>query len=112
MRRSGTHPSSLYLVVRASALVRADDVRVPLDLHGDHRLGYPLVRPEQRADDSDLRMGTTELVVADVLDHQSVGTGQGAGAAEHALLPRVQARPFRHAGLESPRVDVEPVGPA
>src|SRR5205814_764134 len=91
---------------RAAGLVRPDEVRVPLDRHGDHGLGFPLVRPEELADNPDLRIGATELIVADVLDHQPVRTDIAAGVAEIAGLPRVHPRPFGHTGLEARRVEL------
>src|SRR5436309_611507 len=91
---------------RAAALVRAYEVRVPVDLYGDHGLGYPLIPPEELADDPDFRMGAAVLIVADVLDHQTVRAGQRAGAVGYALLPRIQPRPLGHTGLESRRVEL------
>src|SRR5258708_34696681 len=85
---------------------------MPLDGHGKHLLGLPLVRPEELADDPDLRIGATELIVADILDHQPVWTDRGADVAEFAGLPGVQARPFGHTGSEVLRVEPVFVGPA
>ena len=74
---------------------------MPLDLYGDHGFGSPLVRPEELADNPDLRVGATELIVADVLDHQPIAA---RGEGETAVLPREQQRPFGHAGQEAIRV--------
>ena len=87
----------------AARLVRADEVWVPLDLHGDHRFGSPLILPEELADNPDLRIGETELIVADVLDHQPVcfpGEGETAG------LPHERQRPSGDAGQEAIRDEV------
>ena len=62
-RPSGTRADPTCRAARAAGLVRGDDVRVPLDLHGDHGLGCPLVRPEERADDPDLRIGTLQSLL-------------------------------------------------
>src|SRR5205823_12863132 len=62
-RPPGTRGRPTARAARAAGLVRADEVRVPLDLHRDHGLGYPLVVPEERADNPDLRIGATELIV-------------------------------------------------
>jgi hypothetical protein len=50
----------------AAGLVSADDVVAPVDSEGEHLLRLPAVLPEERADNPDLRIGATELVVADV----------------------------------------------
>jgi len=42
----------------------------------------PLVIPEELADNPDLRIGATELIIADVFDHQPVWTDRGAGVGE------------------------------
>jgi hypothetical protein len=52
-----------------------------------------LVLPKQLADAPDLRIGPTELIVADVINHQTVWTDRGPGVAEQAGLPCVQSRP-------------------
>ena len=69
----------------------------PLTVMGYIGFRCPLVVPEERADNPDLRIGTTELIVADVLDHQPVWTGYECDChvAELAGLPRVQPRPVR-----------------
>src|SRR5262249_18371516 len=85
---------------RTAGLVRADDVRVPLNLHGDHGLGCPLVRPEELADDSYLRIGETKLIVADVHAHPPV-----RDTAECPCLPPVPPRPIGPPGLEARRVE-------
>ncbi|TMH68845.1 MAG: hypothetical protein E6H51_16895 [Betaproteobacteria bacterium] len=102
-RPPGTRGRPTARAARAARLVGADEVRMPIDAHGDHRLGLPLVCPEELADDPDLRIGATELIVARVLDHQSVRTERGIRwrRAELAGLPREQQRPFGHAGQEA-----------
>src|SRR5213592_4826983 len=90
----------------AAGLVCADDVRAALNLYGQHLLRLSLVVPEQLADNPDLWIGATELIVADVLDHQPVWTDIAAGVAEIAGLPRVHPRPFGHTGLEARRVEL------
>src|SRR5262249_58230458 len=80
----------------AAGLIRADDVPAPIFAEGVHLLRRPLVVPEERADNPDLRIGETELIVADVQDHQPVRTCTEcsvAHVAELAGLPRVQPRP-------------------
>src|SRR4051812_23751803 len=93
-RSPGTRAGPTVRAARPARLVGADDVRLPLDLHGDHPLGLPLVFPVEFADDSDLRIGAAELIVADVLDHQSVRTERRSRwrRAELAGLPREQQR--------------------
>ena len=66
----------------AAGLVRADHVLAPFAAEWVHRLRCPLVVPEERADDPDLRIRATELIVADVFDHQPVWTDRAAGGAE------------------------------
>src|SRR5215831_2587162 len=68
---------------------------MPIDRYRVHRLRYPLVVPKDFADNPDLRIRATELIVADVLDHQPVWTDQPEVAAECAGLPRVQPRSGR-----------------
>jgi len=51
-----------------------------------------------------LRIGATELIVADVLDHQPVWTVAGVAGLSH-----VRPRPFAHTGLEVLRVELYPV---
>src|SRR5256886_635062 len=92
----------------AAGLVRADDVLAPVAAEGVHLLRRPLVVPEELADNPDLRIGATELIVADVQDHQPVRTERGIRRqrAEIPGLPRVQPRPFVDTGRESLRVDL------
>src|SRR5215471_21840057 len=56
----------------AADLVRADHVLSSFAAEWVHRLRCPLVVPEERADDPDLRIRTTKLIIADVFDHQPV----------------------------------------
>ena len=58
-----------------------------------HILCLPLVLPKKLADNPDLWIGPTKLIVADVVDHQSVWTDRGAGVTEQAGLPRVESGP-------------------
>src|SRR5215813_8478905 len=96
-----------YGATRPAFLVRADDVRVPRDLHGDHRLGFPLVLPEERTDDLDFRVGEPVLIVADVLDHQPVRSAVAVlTRADITRLPGKQQRARGHAGQESGRVEL------
>src|SRR5262249_57229770 len=102
-RPTGTRARPTVHAARAAGLVRANEVRVPLDLYWVHGLGLPLVRPEELADNPDLRIGATELIVADVQDHQPVWSERRLGRrlAEFAGLPRVQPRPLGHTGHEA-----------
>src|SRR5262249_34885792 len=56
----------------ATDLVRADQVPAPFAAEWVHRFRYPLVVPEELANDPDLRIRATELIVADVFNHQPV----------------------------------------
>src|SRR5262252_2789134 len=69
---SGTRAGPTVRGARSAGLVDGEDVRVPVDLQRDHGLGRPLVGVEERANNPDLRIGATELIVADVRDHQPV----------------------------------------
>ena len=73
-----------------------------------------MVCPEEFADDPDVRIGATELIVADVLDHEPIRTERGIRGrrTELAGLPREHQCPFGHAGQEATRVDIQRVGSA
>src|SRR5262249_27021517 len=85
-----------------------------VDLHRDHRLGLSLVGPEQLADNPDLRIGDTVLIVADVLDHHPVRAEAAVVGwlTEQPGLPGVKSRPLRYTRNEAFRIEFQPMRPA
>src|SRR5207249_8830755 len=75
-----------------AGLVGTDQVRAPVGEEGEYLFFLPLIVPEELADNSDLWIGTTQLNVAHVQDHETVRSERRIvrRSAEVARLSGVQ----------------------